>query len=234
VKKIKKYLNAFSLVETLVVLGLVSALIIFSAVAVPVQIQKARDAVRKDNLDRVKKAAEEYYQDTNCYPIALPVCGNDIVLGDLKLLDNIPCDPKTRLSYVYVPETTACPSWFQIYGNLEYITDKIIDRVGCRNGCGPDCQFNYGVSSTNQKLNPYCEASLPVVPTAEPESEKLPDQYVCAPGGACEIFVNPQDSGCPDIYLDDPTCQNQCSEKEKRCHDSRGKTSMLDLNEERG
>lgn len=224
-------MGAFTLVEILTTLAVIGALTVYSLVAVPVQLQKARDGVRKGNIDKVKKAVEEYYQDANCYPMALPVCGNDISLGDLKILDDIPCDPKTKFSYVYVSEISACPAWFQIYSNLEYTTDKIIDKVGCRNGCGPGCQFNYGAASTNQKLNPYCEEMIlspgpsPSASPAAPEPEAPVAQYVCAPGGECEVFADPVISGCADIYPDDPTCQNQCSEKEKRCHDSRGKAN---------
>lgn len=226
-KKIKKYrsrLKAFTLVEILVILALLGILIILSVVNASAQVQRARDAVRKGNIDRIKKVVEEYQQDANCYPIALPVCGNDLMSGDFKLLDDIPCDPKTKFSYVYVSEISACPSWFQIYGTLEYAADNIIDRIGCRNGCGPDCQFNYGAASSNQKLNPYCDVSTPESsPVGSPEPEGPLTQYVCAPGGSCENFIDPVLSGCPDIYLNDPTCQNQCVEKEKRCHDARGK-----------
>lgn len=231
-KRISLKPKAFSLVEILVTLAVIGALGVFSTTTIPGQLQKARDSVRKGNIDRVKKAIEEYYSDANCYPIALSVCGNSISLGDLQILDKIPCDPETKLSYVYVSETANCPKWFQLYGNLEYTSDKIIDKVGCRGGCGPDCQFNYGVASTNQKLNPYCSLTTPSpsgetspIPTSTSAPGPGPQQYVCAPGGACEIYANPEISGCPDIYPNDPTCQNQCSQKEKRCHDSRGKQS---------
>ena len=211
--------KGFTLVENLVILVIIGFLILFSFLSAPSILARARDAVRKNNIDRVAKAVEEYYEDTNCYPTALPVCGNPLIEEEPKLLANIPCDPKTKTSYVYVSEGGSCPSWFQLYGNLEYTQDSIIDRLGCRNGCGPDCQFNYGEVSSNQKLNPFCELAM----GEGEEGAEGPDQYVCAPSGECEVFEDPEISGCPDIYPNDPTCQNQCEKKINTCHDERGK-----------
>lgn len=222
----KVWLRGFTLVEILTVIVLVGFLVIFSLINIPAQIAKARDAERKGSVDKIGKFIEEYYIDSGCYPVSVPACGNSFALGDKTYIPNLPCDPKTGNSYVYVSEITSCPSWFQLYGNLEYTQDNIIDSLGCRNGCGPKCQFNYGVASSNVRLNPFCQDGLATpqpAPTSAPEAPKL--QYVCAPGGACEAFLYPELSGCPDIYLNDPTCQDQCSDPKNRCHDSRGKTN---------
>lgn len=210
---------------------LVSTVSVFSATQVPIQMQKVRDSVRKSNIDGMKKAIDEYYQDTNCYPQTIPTCKNPLALGDLLIKDNIPCDPSTKLSYTYVPEINECPQKFQLYANLEYLSDKIIDRVGCRYGCGPECQFNFGVASSNQNLNPFCTENVPPAsqtetpaPTSAPhKNEGEHEQFVCSPSGVCEEYERPEYSGCPDIYLNDPNCQNACSDKKNRCHDARGK-----------
>lgn len=225
-----KTFRGFTLVEILVIIAVLGTLSIFGGVNIPPQLQKARDAIRKSNIQRITIAIEEYHQDKGCYPVALSRCGTQFKEGDLELISSIPCDPLTNLSYIYVSEGGSCPSWYQLYGNLEYTSDKIIDRLGCRNGCGPDCQFNYGAASTNQKLNPYCQvASSPTpgpsgsTPTPIPTPPARVDQYVCAPNEACEKFEDPEKSGCPDIYPDDPTCQDQCKKRENTCHDDRGK-----------
>lgn len=209
--------KAFTLVEILIVLAVISSLLILGFLAVPSQIKKARDAARKAHLNIMKNAINEYYQDTDCYPQTLPLCENPFMLADSIIKDTIPCDPFSKQSYVYVSEISQCPSWYQLYANLEYTEDKIIDKVGCRNGCGPDCQFNYGVASANQVLNPYCEQEASQTPPP------LPAQYACAPGGGCSIYVDPEVSGCPNVYPDDPTCQDACSNPKNRCHDARGK-----------
>lgn len=186
---------------------------------------KARDAVRKGNIRRIVSAIEEVYQDTNCYPDSIPLCTNPIKQGDLTILSKIPCDPKTKNSYVYVPENSDCPKWFQLYGILENISDPIIDNIGCREGCGPQCQFNFGIASTNQTLDPFCSDLSPTpAPTSQPNPTTV-DQYVCSPSGNCEVYTNPELSGCPDIFVNDPTCQEKCSDRIYRCHDARGKTN---------
>lgn len=223
IQKIIKKIKGFTVVEILVILTLIGSLSAFSVVSGQVQFKKARDASRKIHLDEIKKSIEEYYQDTNCYPQTIPSCQNSLQSGELVILDNIPCDPKSKLSYTYVPEVSECPNWYQIYANIEFTDDKVIDKIGCREGCGPNCQFNYGVSSVNQKLNPFCNETPPnpeALPTPIPE---IQSQYVCSPGGACEVYNNPEISGCPDVYLNDPLCQDACSDKKNQCHDARGK-----------
>lgn len=242
---VKSWLKGFTLVELLMTFFLIGVLVVFSLFYIPAQTAKARDAVRKENIGNVGKYIEDYYDDTGCYPSSVPVCGYSLDSGTKTYVSNIPCDPKSKDSYVYVSEISDCPSWFQLYGNLEYTKDSIIDRVGCRDGCGPKCQFNFGTSSSNVRLNPYCKETVPTpspiltptptivvtpTPTSSPTPTPIPTptpqnmQYVCAPGGACEVFARPEISGCPDIYINDPTCQNNpCKDKKYRCHDSRGK-----------
>lgn len=205
--------RGFTLIEILIVIVVLGIVVIFVFLNIPAQIAKAHDAERKGDMNLMGNFIEEYYLDTGCYPISIPLCRNSFNLNDKTYLSYIPCDPVSNLSYVYVSDISSCPKWFQLYGNLEYEKDSIIDRLGCRNGCGPECQFNYGISSTNNRLNPVCEGPLPL-------------QFVCAPGGECEVFANPEISGCPNIYLNDPTCQGHpCKDKEYRCHDASGKTN---------
>lgn len=226
----KKFLNfAFTLVEILIVSSIIGAITIFTASNGPTQLKKVRDSVRKSDIDLIKKAIEEYYQDVECYPQTIPTCKNSLMSGDLKVLANIPCDPKTKLSYTYVPETSSCPKWYQLYANLEYESDHIIQKIGCSNGCGPECKFNYGASSPNQKLTQFCQTvqnSQNNTPSNSPTPMPKIDQYVCSQNGNCEIFANPDKSGCPNIYVNDPTCQGACSKTANRCHDARGKKNQ--------
>lgn len=215
------------LVELLIVIT-VFALFFFAVfMFIPSQVARARDAVRKSNIDKVTKYIEDFYSDADCYPVSVPLCGNSLTLGDRTYISSIPCDPGTKNSYVYVSEISPCPKWFQIYANLEYRADTAIDKVGCRGGCGPECQFNYGAASSNVRLNSLCDEITTIPSTPGPVvTPANPLQYVCAPGGACEPFMYPELSGCPDIYLNDPTCQgNQCANPKNRCHDARGKTN---------
>lgn len=220
----KKCGNGFTIFEILVVISVTVALVVLCLLFIAPQIAKARDAKRKADINKIGKYIEEYFDDKSCYPISVPTCGTSLHLNDKTYITYLPCDPKTGNPYVYVSETSDCPKWFQLYANLEITKDKIIDDLGCRNGCGPDCQFNFGTASTNVRLNPYCQEILPTASPTVPSTTN-PLQYVCAPSGVCEAFAHPELSGCPDIFLDDPTCQNQCSNPKNRCHDARGKTN---------
>lgn len=218
--------SGFTLVEILVIVALLGMLSISSVIYLPAQLAKARDARRKGDVNLIGKYIEEYNTDKGCYPVSVPTCINTFSLGDKVYIPSLPCDPSGN-SYVYVSEISSCPSWFQLYGDLEYQKDDIIDRLGCRNGCGPKCQFNYGTSSPNVKLNPFCQDQKTPSSSASPQptSEPTKLQYACTPGGVCTAFMHPELSGCPDIYLNDATCQNQCVNPKNRCHDERGKTN---------
>jgi len=89
---------------------------------------------------------------------------------------------------------------------LENLQDGGIDKVGCQNGCGPECQYNYGLSSSNILVNEGCVVT-----------------YSCSPGGRCIEYEDPAISECPQIFINDSSCQNACSDRANRCHDERGK-----------
>lgn len=209
--------RGFTLIEILIVLAIIGVLLLVtSQIYVSHQLKRARDTTRKIDFKTIANNFEEYYESRGCYPQSLPVCHSQLTLGNLKFVSNMPCDPLLKNSYVYETDGTLCSQWFRLYANLENTQDKSIDEVGCRNGCGPDCQYNYGVASSNMGLY-KCPVSA--TPT--------PIQYVCAPGGGqtgnCEAFIVPTLSECPKVYPDDPTCNNECSDNDNRCKDSSGK-----------
>jgi type II secretory pathway pseudopilin PulG len=231
-KKKKRYPFGFTLVEVITILVVIAGLIIVSYLNVPAIQARVRDARRKADLQKMSVAIADYEDTNNCYPVSLSVCKNIFKDGDTTIVSSIPCDPQTNDSYIYVAESSECPSWFQLYTILEYDKDNLIDKVGCRYGCGPDCQFNYGVASPNQNLNPYCQA--PDVDeggededadedSAETATDDDPAEYVCDPAGRCEVYQDPEISGCPNIYPNDPECQSQCEDRENRCRNERGK-----------
>ena len=106
--------------------------------------------------------------------------------------------------------------------------------TGCENGCGPNCAYNFGVSSSNVSLD-YCEPPITPNPTVVPPSptsltpSPTPILYVCGPAsgpnpeGQCESYVIPTLSECPKIYPDDSTCQYECYIKANRCKNAKGK-----------
>jgi len=137
----------FSMIEALIVvatIGILGAMAIFAA---KLQIAKGRDARRKSDLAKIQKALEDYMNDNGCYPDNLS-CGVDFK----PYLSVLPCDPinNSYFNYFYsYDQNESCKSWYKIYTRLEYTKDPIIEKVGCKNGCGPSKNYNYWVSSPN-------------------------------------------------------------------------------------
>jgi len=196
------------MVEILAILGIIAGLLLSSYIVVPPFFQRARDAERKADFDRVGKALEEYYDTNGCFPDTLPTCRSEFSFDGQTYLELMPCDPDNNSEYLYISPGDACNGWYQMYTNLERTEDPSIVRIRCDEGCGPDCVYNYGISSTNMPLD-----------TCKPP----PKLYACSPSTSCLEFADPQLSECPIVFPDDPTCQNACDIKENRCHDESGK-----------
>jgi len=137
----------FTMIELLIVvatIGILGAMAIFAA---KLQIAKGRDARRKSDLAKIQKALEDYMNDHGCYPDSL-TCGVDFK----PYLSLVTCDPinNSYFNYFYsYDENESCKSWYKIYTRLEYTKDPIIEKVGCKDGCGPSNNYNYWVSSPN-------------------------------------------------------------------------------------
>ena len=232
--KIFKKIKGLSLIEILVVISIIGLLLLIIAPPILAQLQKARDGKRKLDINLIQKGLEEYYDSTNCYPERLPECGNVFSVGSTNILAGIPCDPKNNSFYPYITTGENCSPYFKLYAKLERPEDPSIYMTGCENGCGPNCAYNFGVSSSNVSLD-YCEAPISPTPTNPPPlptsltPSPTPIQYVCGPAagpnpeGQCESYVIPTLSECPKIYPNDPTCQYECYIKANRCKNSKGK-----------
>lgn len=196
---------------------------------------------------------EHYYAAANAYPLSLPPCGQPLKYNNKVIMDAIPCDPTAHAPYVYLTDSLTQYQWYKIYTNLERDIDKSIALIGCSDGCGPECAYNYGVASPNISITTCvlsgpgispiptvtAEASSPTpgasptIAPVKPTLSPLPSpatataNYVCAPGGgqngSCEEFDDPDRSLCPVVYIDDPTCQNKCGSKDNRCKNASGK-----------
>lgn len=239
--------KGFTLVEILIIIALLGALVIESFLGLKQQFVKIRDAQRKLDIKRLQSALNEYYDSTLCYPPYLPKCGEPLQLGSVTFIDATPCDPLTKTAYPYDTDTKDCNGAFRLYTTLEQAEDPDIRYVGCLNGCGPEmCIYNYGVASPNSDLTrcqppeptPAPNTPTPLPPSATPTPLPLTPtpipadhigQFVCAPGignGRCLDFTFPDLSDCPRIYLNDPTCNNECTVKENLCKNSSGKTKQ--------
>ncbi len=203
--------KGLTIIELLVVIGLLALLTIVAFIAVPTQLKRGRDARRKADFQKIKTALYDYYFDHDCFPKSKdfpPDCREDFGANGEVYLKDFPCDPSGG-SYAYASKG-GCSQWFRLFTNLEVTTDPIIDKIHCRQGCGPTkntCFYNYGVSSTNTYVYRNCSFG-----------------YVCNPGGNCQGFEDPWMSKCPVIYADE-NCEGECSQErtDNRCQDDSGK-----------
>ncbi len=144
------------MVELLIVITVLGLLTTFTTIIAPVQIAKSRDARRKADLERIKIALYDYYFDADCFPKNLPDCNKNFASGSMVYLNNFPCDPSGN-NYAYQREDKECSQWFKILTDLENTKDLGIVKVGCQFGCGlPECNYNYGLASTNIRVNEGC------------------------------------------------------------------------------
>jgi len=170
--------RGFTLIEIMVVFAILAVLIIMGMNSYHNQINKARDADRKGDLQRIRIAFEDYYNDHNCYPTAdkMQFCG-DQDPGNLKpYLEKIPCDPITHQPYFYFldPDYPACGRNFRVLTHLDNLANPIIaDLSSYCAGC------NYGVSSTNVNL----------FPTASPHpGDEDNYKYACSGPPTCDVW----------------------------------------------
>lgn len=144
----KKYLRfspGFTLVELLVVVGLIGILTaaILTAFNPVTQIKKGRDTRRKSDLRQVQSALEFYRSDRAGYPLtaAFPACGQPFTYGTSTYMQKIPCDPSGG-SYTYSSDSLT----YTFYACLEYINDSEKDDVN--GGAGDKCTSADRVSLT--------------------------------------------------------------------------------------
>lgn len=219
-KSTRKFKRGSLLIEMLISITILAILSTAGYVGISTQIVKAKDAKIKNDLIVIRNAFDQYYDDANCYPKELPQCGEPLKKGSVTYIEKFPClDDSQPYEYQLVgkpphdnrdqeKESVDCPSWYKILTNLENANDKSIDFAGCRKGCGIECKYNFGISSTNMPLNDQCPQYT---------------IYACTPSKNCIKYLYPEISDCPIVFRDDPTCQNKCSIKENDCKNEAGK-----------
>ncbi len=142
--------QGLSLVELIIVLAVLLMLIAAGYFAFQGQLWKGNDSKRKDDLERVRVAFEDYFNDYGCYPESdtLNECNSE---GFQPYLREIACDPVSNEPYVLLVEDEPCPSWFIVLAKMD--SDS---SLSSRNLCGQGCYYNdeeYGWSVTSENVS---------------------------------------------------------------------------------
>lgn len=98
-------MNAFTLIELIVVMAIIALLLTIAVPRYFYGIDRAREAVLKEDLVQMRTAIDQYYADRGSYPERL----EDLV--ERKYLRNIPQDPITEsiTTWVIVPPPAGAP-----------------------------------------------------------------------------------------------------------------------------
>lgn len=211
--------KGFTLTELLIVVVILMLLMLAVLVNWKLQVDRARDTIRKKNLNDIKRAFEEYYNDKNCYP-PLTILSNCNGPELQPYMTAVPCDPDTKLPYKYVPidDTNLC-NGYRAFAELHDTKDTDIGALGCNGitGCGYGQDWNYGISSGGSVAAPGFDPGALPTPTPPPPS----GSNACDPGGTCNSYGNPvpPEKQCPVTYASNCTVDgvDQCQFSANRC-----------------
>lgn len=170
IRKIYKIQSGFTLIELITVIGIIAILtaMVISIIDPFAQFQKARDAERKSDFAQIRKAVEQYYEDTGKYPsstASFQIVGLNSGTVDWgtsnannwPYMNLMPKDPESSRKYVYY--STGQSFW--LYASLER-GSKDTDSCNSGNACSSILSGGLG----------------------------FPGQHACSPNGSTNITCN--------------------------------------------
>ncbi|MCJ7739805.1 type II secretion system GspH family protein [Candidatus Microgenomates bacterium] len=147
-------LSGFTLMELLIVMTLVAILAGMALMTnVKSSLQKSRDSKRKQDLNKMVRIFEDYYNDHQHYPPADSATGiiQEAAWGQpfSTYVPLLPKDPVAPSQNYYYMTDDALFDFYVLYARLENTADPDIVTVGCEGGCGPNRSYNYVVHSAD-------------------------------------------------------------------------------------
>lgn len=121
--------NGFTLIELVIVVGILAILAVFILAAINplVQFKKARDSQRKSDLSQIGKALEQYYQDHGRYPAngasfrLTDLNGNVVSWGAswVPYMNVVPAEPNKDRTYIYYSNASDGYQSYRLFASLE-------------------------------------------------------------------------------------------------------------------
>lgn len=201
--------KGFTLVELMIVIGILVFLIMMVINIYRTQVLKGNDAKRKADLHKIQVAIEEYEKDHDCYPTTEMLNCNPGT-GLQPYLSKIPCDPISNESYFILLPESVCPIWYIVFSNLENTKDKDIEKLGCQYGCGPDTSYNFYVSSPNAP-KPAQGTPAPTPTSTSVENSELEGKYGCFEGTCLPLSTHGE--YC-EPYFENSSCLGMCLDQQ--------------------
>lgn len=143
-KKLFKINKGFTLVELLVVVGIIGILAtLLMANFIGVR-QRARDAQRKSDIRQIQSALEFYRSDIGSYPATISACGASLTGGSPvnTYMQKIPCDPSGSGYY------NSGSFYYTNSGGITYTLGACLENTADTQGTGTspggaDCTTNW-------------------------------------------------------------------------------------------
>lgn len=150
-----RHRNGFTLVELMVVIGLLGVLSLIGMTVYTTSQQRARDARRKTDMETLRQAVELYKADNNAYP---NYTGRTDLTGFKNLLSptylsstNFPTDPQFNTTRTYYYQRTAnttynlCARLEKPVPGVDAVCGNLINS-DCNTSTGTQNDCNYGVT----------------------------------------------------------------------------------------
>lgn len=154
--------------------------------------QKTRDSTRKQDLQKLVRIFEDYYDSSQKYPLSKYPPDGNLAEADWgepfePYTNKLPKDPlHPTFQYYYMSGQNG--EFFIIYAKLENTDDQDIILTGCQTGCGPrDANgrraYNYMLASTNVGVLPGIPDQQTLITGDAIDGQGRPAPTIAASGG---------------------------------------------------
>jgi len=161
----KTTIKGFTIIELLIVMGIIAVLATFFIGGYTGVQRRARDGQRKSDLKQLANAMELYFNDYRRYPAesSTTIAGcpstttTSCTWGSGQFTDTktvyfktVPVDP-TSSTYQYIYRTDANGTYYKLYARLEVPDDPDINASITQDGCHDDAPTvcNFAITSGN-------------------------------------------------------------------------------------